>query len=55
MQDLTLSLAVLATVALVWGGIWMIRKGGDRKKGALMIAAALVLLGNILIVAWPAS
>jgi hypothetical protein len=55
MQDFTLSLAVLATIALVWGGIWMIRKGGDSRKGMLMIAAALVLLGNVLIIAWPAS
>ena len=49
MQALTLSIAMLAVFALVAGGTWLVMKGGDRKRGALMLAAALVLLGNILI------
>jgi hypothetical protein len=51
--EIALSLGVLATFALIAGGVWMICKGGDRRKGALMFIAALVLLGNILIIAWP--
>lgn len=44
-----MSLAVLAILALTGGGLWMILKGGARRKGALMLACALVLLGNLLI------
>ncbi|WP_293855953.1 hypothetical protein [Sphingomonas sp. SCN 67-18] len=42
-----LSLAMIAVVALIWGGVRMIPV--DRKRGILMIAAALVVLGNVLI------
>jgi hypothetical protein len=52
-QNITFSIAICAVFALVWGGIWMIRKGNERQKGALMIIAALVLLGNVLIWSWP--
>jgi hypothetical protein len=44
-----LSLAVLAAAALVAGGAWMIARGADRKRGALMLIAAVVLLANVLI------
>jgi hypothetical protein len=44
-----LSIAMLACFALVWGGIWLIAKKRDRKRGILMIIAAAVLLGNVLI------
>lgn len=44
-----LSIAVLATFALVGGGLWMIVRGGQKLKGALMIVCATVLLGNVLI------
>lgn len=44
-----LSIAVLAIFALVAGGLWMILRGGQRLKGALMIVCALVLLGNVAI------
>ncbi|MES2444738.1 MAG: hypothetical protein V4574_18095 [Pseudomonadota bacterium] len=44
-----LSIAVLAILALLWGGVWMIVKGGNRLKGVLMIVCALVILGNVLI------
>jgi hypothetical protein len=43
-----LSLAVIGVFALVGGGALVIRRG-DRQRGILMIIAALVLLGNILI------
>ncbi|MEQ1548388.1 MAG: hypothetical protein ABL918_07025 [Chakrabartia sp.] len=51
--DITFSIAILSVFALIWGGIWMIRKGNERQKGVLMIIAALVLLGNVLIWSWP--
>lgn len=44
-----LSLAMLAVFALAAGGVWLIAKARDRKKGALMLAAAAVLFGNVLI------
>ncbi|MEA3001690.1 MAG: hypothetical protein QOH81_478 [Sphingomonadales bacterium] len=44
-----LSIAVLAAFLLIAGGLWLIVKGGDRKRGALMAVAALVLLANVLI------
>lgn len=47
-NSILLSVAVLATFALVWGGAMVWRKG-DRQKGVLMVVAAAVLLGNVLI------
>jgi hypothetical protein len=46
---LLMSLLMLAAFALAAGGVWLIAKGRDRKKGALMLLAALVMLGNVLI------
>lgn len=48
-----LSIAVLAIFALALGGVWLIAKRRDRTRGVLMVLAALVLLGNVLIWAWP--
>ena len=44
-----LSIAVLAAFALIGGGLWLLFKRGERKQAGLMIAAALVLLANVLI------
>jgi hypothetical protein len=44
-----LSLAILAATALACGGVWLIARGRDRKRGALMLAAAAVLFANVLI------
>ncbi len=44
-----MSIAVIAAFALGGGGMWLIVKRRDVKKGALMLAAALVMLGNVLI------
>jgi hypothetical protein len=44
-----LSIAVLAAFLLIGGGFWLIVKARDRKRGGLMIAAALVLFANVLI------
>jgi hypothetical protein len=50
---LFLSIAMLAIFALVAGGMWLVMRGADRKRGLLMLAAAIVLLGNVLIWTWP--
>lgn len=44
-----LSLLVLATFALVGGGLWVIARRRDTKRGALMIAAGAVMFANVLI------
>jgi hypothetical protein len=43
-----LSIAMLAAFGLVIGGVVLIRRG-QRRKGVLMIVAAAVLVGNVLI------
>lgn len=43
-----LALLMLAAFALAWGGVAILRRG-DRRKGALMLACAAVLTGNVLI------
>ena len=50
-----LSISMLAVLALVLGGGWVIAKKHEKKQGVLMLIAALVLLGNVLIWAWPVS
>ena len=47
------SLVMLAVFALSAGGAWLLVKRRDLKRGALMLTAALVLLGNVLIWTWP--
>jgi len=42
-----LALGMIAAVALAVGGVRMARR--DRKRGLLMIAAGLVILGNVLV------
>lgn len=48
LNPLMLSLVVVAIGVLLWGAVrtW---RGGDRQKGGLMFACALVILGNLLI------
>ena len=43
------AIAMLAAIMLVLGGIRMIRRGENRKQGWLMIVAAAVVVGNVLI------
>jgi uncharacterized membrane protein HdeD (DUF308 family) len=50
---LMLSLALLGALALIGGGARLIIKTQDRRRGWLMLAAALVLIINILLIAWP--
>ncbi|HEX8526824.1 hypothetical protein [Allosphingosinicella sp.] len=44
-----LSILVIASFLLTAGGVAMIVRGRDTRKGALMLVAALVLLGNVAI------
>jgi hypothetical protein len=44
-----LALAMLGATALAIGGVVMLRKGTDNTRGWLMIAAAVVVIGNVLI------
>ena len=43
------ALAMLAAFALVFGGVAIIRRGQDRRKGVLMLVMAAVLIANVLI------
>ena len=47
MIGLLFSVMVLAVFALSAGGMWLIAKRRDRKKGLLMLVAAVVLLANV--------
>lgn len=44
-----LALAMLGGFACAIGGGWMILKGRDRRKGALLLVMAVVLVGNVLV------
>lgn len=46
---LTLSIAMIAVFLLAGGGVWLVLKRRDYRKGGLMLAAAFVLLVNVLI------
>jgi hypothetical protein len=53
MPDTILSLLMLAAIALTAGGLYMLIKRGQKKQGWLMLVAALVMLGNVLVWVWP--
>jgi hypothetical protein len=44
-----LSIVMIAAFLLFAGGVWMFVKARDRRKALLMLVAAVVLLGNVLI------
>jgi hypothetical protein len=44
-----LSIMMIAAFALACGGAWLVATKRDRTKGALMLVAALVLIGNVVI------
>lgn len=54
MNDFALSLAMLAMVALLWGGWYQYRRNGPNLQTLLMVVMALVLLGNVVIWQMPA-
>ena len=47
--SVAMTLAMISAFLLAIGGIRLAMREGDRKRGLLMIAAALVLVGNVLI------
>jgi len=49
MSGLVPGVLMLAVFALLWGGIYLLRTGGDRRRGWLMIVAAAVFFANVLI------
>lgn len=52
-SPMLLSITMLAAFALGVGGIWAIVKRRDVKHGVLMLIAAVVLLGNVIIWTLP--
>ena len=52
--DAMLSITMLVIAALAWGGIVLLKRGADRRRGILMLVAAAVLLGNVLLWTVPA-
>jgi hypothetical protein len=48
-----LTIMMLAFFCLVTGGIYSISKRNEKKQGWLMLVAAVVLLGNVLVWTWP--
>ena len=53
--SVALSIAMIAAFVLLIAGFKLARKPTDRKRGMLMIVAGLVMIGNVLIWAWPAG
>jgi len=51
-SGIAVPVAIFACGLLVWGGVRILTSGGDRLKGSLMIIAALVLAGNVAILAY---
>jgi hypothetical protein len=49
LAPILLSVMMLAAGGLIWGGAVAIRRGPTPLNGWLMIVAALVLIGNVLI------
>jgi hypothetical protein len=48
-----LSVTMIAAFLLGGAGLWLIAKRGQTKKGILMLIAAFVLTGNVLIWTLP--
>lgn len=46
MSDLILSILMLAGVALLAGGIYVLRKGVNKKQGWLMLLASAIMFAN---------
>jgi hypothetical protein len=44
-----LSVLMVAAFLLAWGGVYLLVRKKDRKKGVLMLICAAVALGNVLI------
>jgi hypothetical protein len=48
-----LSIAMAGIFACTGGGLWMLIKGGNRKRGILMLVMAVVLAANVAILMVP--
>ena len=44
-----LAIAMIAAFLLILGGIRLVRRGEYRQQGWLMIIAAMVLIGNVMV------
>lgn len=53
MTGTILSILMLAGLLLTGGGLYVMFRLRDRKRGALMIIAGLVMFGNVAITAIP--
>lgn len=49
MHSALLSILMIAAFLLAVGGIWLIAKRREVRKGLLMLLAAAIFLGNVLI------
>jgi predicted permease len=49
MSDLILSVLMLAGTALLAGGVFVLRKGVNKRQGWLMLVAAAVMFANVAI------
>ncbi len=52
-QNTILSISMLGLFACIGGGCWLIFKGGNRKRGLLMLVMAIVLAANMAIMMMP--
>lgn len=53
MTGLILSILMLAGMALLAGGAYLLAKRRDRKRGVLMLIAAVVMFGNVAVWLMP--
>jgi hypothetical protein len=51
--NIAMSVAMIAVFALAVGGVYLWARRGDSKRGILMLAAAFVILANVLIWTLP--
>ena len=49
LAPLLLGVMMLGVFALLWGGAVLVRRPVERTRGVLMLVAAAVLFGNVLI------
>ena len=47
--SILLSILMIAAFALAGGGLYLIASGRDFRKGLLMLVAAAVMVGNVLV------
>ena len=52
---LVLSILVLACIALVFGAVALLRRGGSRKQAGLMLLLALIMAVNVAIWTLPGN